>query len=175
MSRSSASHRNRRPRGHDDDPMAAARVASEIGPADSSGLDHEGTGSLDSLFRSWSSLFAWKNSLFELLGNSFPTDWTCPGISAELASAMRESGEIPCSLPFKQGIAPREEFAPESLHRHSACRCRGDCGPRIGTGEIRADSRRLVRIWSWMSTGDGALAEPGRAVFSPPGRKLSET
>ena len=60
-----------------------------------------GAGSIDSLFPSWSSLLARKYSLFQSVGNSFPTDWICTGISAELALAMPEMGEIPCSFPVE--------------------------------------------------------------------------
>ena len=77
-----------------------------------------GAGSIDSLFRSSSSLFAQKNSLLESVGNSFPAGWICTGISAAPASVMRETGEIPCILPADQGTDPRDEFAPDSTHRH---------------------------------------------------------
>ena len=41
-----------------------------------------------------------------------------PGFSAEPASAMPESGEIPCSFPAEQGTDRRDGFAPVSYHRH---------------------------------------------------------
>jgi hypothetical protein len=80
-----------------------------------------GAGSIDSLFCFWSSVFASENSLFEFVGNSFPSDWICTGISADPASAMPKTGEFPCSFPDKQGIAARDEFAPDYPHRHSVC------------------------------------------------------
>ncbi len=33
-------------------------------------------------------------------------------------------GRIPCTFPIDQGIIPRDEFPPDSTHRHQVSRCR---------------------------------------------------
>ena len=71
-----------------------------------------GAGSIDSLFRSRGSLFAQRNSLFESVGNSGPTDWICTGTSAGLASAMPRLGEHPCIFPVDQGFGPQRRVRP---------------------------------------------------------------
>jgi hypothetical protein len=69
-----------------------------------------GAGKPDSLFRFWDSLLAWRNSLFESVGNSFPTARSCEENLPIHGSAGPEIEEIPCTFPAYQGIALRDEF-----------------------------------------------------------------
>jgi hypothetical protein len=104
-------------------------------------------GNLDSLLRSWDSLFARKISLFESAGNSIPTPEILSGISAETGISTRGVRGVPCTFPMDQGTDRRDEFALDSPHRHSVCCCRDCLAPSIEIGAtqpVRADFRGLA-------------------------------
>jgi len=129
-----------------------------------------GKASLDSLFRSWKSLFERRNSLFECVGDWLPTVCIRSGISARLVSTTAEIGEVPCILPANQGTAIETSSPPtpstatqaggmrtlgrSSRPRRKSPRFRGVLadrafGFRTRDCPARRDSRRFPRLSLW--------------------------
>jgi len=100
-----------------------------------------------------------------LSSTSFPP-WKSSGSSA-LASQGRSSfGEFPCTFPVDQGGAPRDEFAPDSPHRHRVC----------VSGDSSSTDRRRPRnsrdsAGFWLLGSD--QSEPERAGLGLRGRRCA--
>ena len=84
------------------------------------------------------SLLVGINSLFWNTGNPLLPPRKRLGNSAPVPPAASSLGEFPCIFPVDQGIAPRDEFAPDSPHRHPGSGCRDfPLGSEDGSGKAR--------------------------------------
>ena len=70
------------------------------------------------------SLLVETNSLFLMTGNLPLPLWKGLGISDLIRPGEFDFGRFPCIFPAHQGSRPRDEFAPDCLHRHLVCCCR---------------------------------------------------
>ncbi len=106
------------------------------------------------------SLLVEMDSLLLIAGNPSLLPRKDRGISDLIRFEKSQIGEIPCIFPAKQGSVPRDEFAPDSPHRHSVCHSREfEVGAR-GVREIPAIPRGFGRGRSRTRSGDGRVARP---------------
>jgi len=103
------------------------------------------------------SLLVEKNSLFRIAGNSKLRLWKRWGILDLIHSTTPETEEIPCIFPAKQGSVRREEFALDSLRRHTVNKSRDfPLGSEDGSGK----AREFARCWRLRSFDSEAETGP---------------
>jgi hypothetical protein len=78
------------------------------------------------------------NSLFSITGNPSLSTWERSGKSALVPPETSRFEEFLCIFPVEQGSAPRDEFAPDFVHRHQGNKSRDfPLGFEDGSGKAR--------------------------------------